>query len=249
MLEGKVALVTGGSRGIGKAICLDLAKNGATVIVGYHTNAEMAEEVVKTIQEQFGGQAEAVQLDIKDYHQIQTQIRDLIQRYKKIDVLVNNAGIAKESSIITDPTVDSWREVIEVNLIGTFYCIKAVSMYMLLNQSGSIINISSVAGLIGLEKGSSYSASKAGIIGLTKSLSKEFASYNVRVNAVAPGYTNQTGMVDQIADQNADQKVPLRRFAQPEEIARVVTFLASDQSSYITGQTIAVDGGLSMVSV
>jgi 3-oxoacyl-[acyl-carrier protein] reductase len=247
-LKGKVIFVTGGSSGIGKSIGLHLGRLGADVVIGYRSNEQAALEVVNTlISEQPDAVSTRFQLDIKNYEQVTSVVDKIINTYGKIDVLVNNAAVGVEGAVIPTNPVEDWVDVIETNLIGSFYCIKAVSLHMLLARKGSIINIASVAGLTGIERLSSYCASKAGLIGLTKSLSKEFAPYDVRVNAVAPGYTLDTGMIDRIDEdelQKIKERVPLGRFADPKEIAEVVSFLSSDRSSYINGQTLVVDGGL-----
>ncbi|PTM58844.1 SDR family NAD(P)-dependent oxidoreductase [Desmospora activa] len=247
-LEGKLILVTGGSSGIGKSICLQLGRLGANVIVGYKSNRQAAQDVVDELKSDRPDAVTAkFQLNIKDYEQVTSVVNEIIEKYGTIDVLVNNAAVGVEGAVIPTNPVEDWVDVIETNLIGAFYCIKAVSLHMLLAQKGSIINIASVAGISGIERLSSYCASKAGLIGLTKSLSKEFAPYKIRVNAVAPGYTLDTGMIERIDEmelQRIKERVPMGRFALPEEIAEVVSFLSSDHSSYINGQTLVVDGGL-----
>lgn len=247
LLTDKVAFVTGGSRGIGKEICKQFVRHGAKVVVGYHSNVEMAEELVQTLGKQYpGAKLMAKQIDVTDYRQVHQVITETVERFGQIDVLVNNAAIGIEGAVIPTNPMDDWVKVIETNLIGTLHCIKAASLHMLLAQSGSIVNVASIAGISGIERISSYCASKAGVIGLTKSLSKEYAPYKVRVNAVAPGYTEDTGMLYRIPEDQLKKikdRVPLQRFAHPEEIVDSVSFLASDQSSYITGQTLIVDGG------
>ncbi|OYD09625.1 SDR family NAD(P)-dependent oxidoreductase [Paludifilum halophilum] len=247
-LKEKLVLVTGGSSGIGKSICLHLGRLGADVIVGYKSNGQAAQNVVDQIKaDRPNAVAAKFRLNIKDYEQVTGVVNKIVDTYRKIDVLVNNAGIGVEGAVIPTNPIEDWVHVIETNLIGSFHCIKAVSLHMLLAQKGSIINIASVAGITGIERLSSYCASKAGLIGLTKSLSKEFAPYNVRVNAVAPGYTLDTGMIERIDEaelQQIKEQIPLGRFALPEEITEVVSFLSSDHSSYVNGQTWVVDGGL-----
>lgn len=245
-LKGKVILVTGGSGGIGRAVCLRLGELGATVVVGYRTNERAAQEITDRLNVSSHTSATKCKLDIKNYKQVAQALNRIVKTQGKIDILVNNAGIGVEGAVIPTNPVEDWVEVIETNLIGTFYCIKAASLHMLIARSGSIVNIASIAGITGVQGLSSYSASKAGLIGLTKSLSKEFAPYGVRVNAVAPGYTANTGMIDRISKEqlNSIQKdVPLGRLAQPNEIAETVAYLSSDGSSYITGHTLVVDGG------
>ncbi|QKI80913.1 3-oxoacyl-[acyl-carrier protein] reductase [Kroppenstedtia eburnea] len=247
MLTDKVALVTGGSRGIGKEICKQFVRHGGKVIIGYHSNQMMAEELLRSLEKEYP-QTElmAKQIDVTDYQQVHQVVTEIVDRFGQIDVLVNNAAIGIEGAVIPTNPMEDWVKVIETNLIGTLHCIKAVSLHMLLAQSGSIVNVTSIAGISGIERISSYCASKAGVIGLTRSLSKEYAPYNVRVNAVAPGYTEDTGMLYRIPEEQLKKikdRVPLQRFALPKEIVDSVSFLASDQSTYITGQTLVVDGG------
>lgn len=247
MLENKVALITGGSKGIGKAVCEHFSQLKAKVAVGYHTNREAAKELVDRINKEHPeSEAQAIHLDVSDYDSVHQAVERVAKKFGRIDVLVNNAGIGIEGAVIPTNPLEDWVKVIETNLIGSLHCIKAVSLHMLLEQRGSIINITSIAGISGIERISSYCASKAGVIGMTKSLSKEYAPYRVRVNAVAPGYTEDTGMLYRIPEEQLKQiqdRIPLKRFAQPQEIVEAVSFLASDRSSYITGQTLIVDGG------
>lgn len=240
-------MVTGGSSGIGSSICLRLGELGASVMVGYRTRGEPAGEVANRIVTEHGVEAEPCELDVRDYEQVTRIVNGIIKARGRIDILVNNAGVGVEGAVTPARPVEEWVDVIHTNLIGSFFCIKAVSLHMLLARKGSIVNVSSVAGMVGIPGLSSYSASKAGLIGLTKSLSKEFAPYKVRVNAVAPGYTSETGMVERIGEEDIcsiRERIPLRRLARRDEIAETVAYLSSDSTSYVTGQTLVVDGGL-----
>lgn len=187
-------------------------------------------------------------MDVRDYKSVEEVFSQIIKDYGTIDILVNNAAVSAERALAIN-SLDNWADILSTNIMGTINCIKAVSLHMLLERKGSITNISSVAGIKGLPKLSSYSASKAGIIGLTRSLSKEFASYNVRINVVAPGYIADTRMFNQIEEKDLleyKKQIDLNRFGQPEEIAKAVCFICSDDASYITGHTLVVDGGLSI---
>jgi 3-oxoacyl-[acyl-carrier protein] reductase len=244
-LEGKVALVTGSSRGIGRAIATELAVRGAKVVINYHSNPQAAEEVVKAIVEQ-GGSAVAVQADVSDFDAAQMLIKATIDNFGQIDILVNNAGTT-EDTLLMMMKEEQWDSVIDTNLKSVFNCCKAAARPMVRRkQGGRIINISSVSGLVGQAGQTNYAASKAGIIGFTKSLAKELGSRNITVNAVAPGFV-LTDLTADLSEDLVEQTlafIPLGRWGELEEIAHVVAFLASDQSSYITGQVIAVDGGI-----
>ena len=245
MLEGKVALVTGASRGIGRAIAEELAARGANVVVNYHSSAEAAEEVVRTIEEK-GGAAVAVQADVSDFAAAQGLVKSTIDAFGQIDILVNNAGTTHDTLLLMMKE-EQWDRVIDTNLKSVFNCCKAAARPMVRRkQGGRIINISSVSGIVGQAGQANYAASKAGIIGFTKSLAKEVGSRNITVNAVAPGFvlTDLTaGLPDELVQQSLEY-IPLRRWGELPEIANVVAFLASDQASYITGQVISVDGGI-----
>jgi 3-oxoacyl-[acyl-carrier protein] reductase len=245
LLEGKVALVTGSSRGIGCAIATELAVRGAKVVINYHSNPQAAEEVVKAIVEQ-GGSAVAVQADVSDFDAAQMLIKATIDNFGQIDILVNNAGTT-EDTLLMMMKEEQWDSVIDTNLKSVFNCCKAAARPMVRRkQGGRIINISSVSGLVGQAGQTNYAASKAGIIGFTKSLAKELGSRNITVNAVAPGFV-LTDLTADLSEDLVEQTlafIPLGRWGELEEIANVVAFLASDQSSYITGQVIAVDGGI-----
>ncbi|ROR27167.1 3-oxoacyl-[acyl-carrier-protein] reductase [Mobilisporobacter senegalensis] len=246
MLEGKIALVTGASRGIGRAIAITLANDKATVIVNYQGSKEKAEEVVNEIKEN-GGSAISYQCNISDFEACKTMISDIEKQFGHIDILVNNAGITRDN-LILKMSEEDFDNVIATNLKGSFNCIKHVSKNMLKQRSGRIINMSSVVGVTGNAGQANYSASKAGIIGMTKSLAREFASRGITVNAIAPGFI-ETEMTDVLSDNVKEQilsGIPLKRMGKVMDIAHTVAFLASENAGYITGQTIGVDGGMGM---
>lgn len=245
-LENKVAVVTGASRGIGRAIALELAARGAAVVVNYHRSAEAAQEVVEAIRQQ-GGRAEAFQADVSDFQQAQALIKFAIQTFGDLHILVNNAGITRDQVIMLMREED-WDEVIRVNLKSTFNCSKAAVRHMMRKRYGRIINITSVAGLMGNAGQTNYAASKAGQIGFTKALAREVAARNITVNAIAAGYI-ETDIWANVPEEIREQVlrlIPLGRKGEPEEIAYAVAFLASDQAAYITGQVLTVDGGMCM---
>lgn len=245
-LKGKTAIVTGGTRGIGRAIALELAGNGADVAFSYAKNVEKAKELEGEIS-RLGVKAFSVQSDVADFAQSKEMVNNAIKELGKVDVLVNNAGITRDK-ILMMMSEEDWRAVIDTNLNGVFNCTKAAVVPMMKQRSGSIINITSVSGLVGMAGQTNYSSSKAGIVGFTKALAKEVARRGVRVNAVAPGFI-KTDMVEAIEQKYLDEMlklVPLGRIGETEEVARVVAFLASDEASYITGQVITVDGGMAM---
>lgn len=246
MLENKVALVTGAAKGIGRAIALRLAEDKATVIVNYNGSKERAEEVVKMITD-MGGRAESYQCNVANDEACQTMLRDIIKKYGHLDILVNNAGITKDGLLMAMSEAD-FDNVIDTNLKGCFQMIRFASRRMMKQRYGRIINVSSVSGVAGNAGQANYSASKAGIIGLTKSAAKELASRGITCNAIAPGFV-KTEMTDVLSDEvkeNAKKQIPLGRFAEPEDIANAAVFLASDKASYITGQVLLVDGGMVM---
>ena len=247
LLEGKIAVVTGASRGIGRAIAEDLAANGAALIVNYNANAAAAEEVVAGIVEK-GGTAVAVQADVSDFAASQQLIKTTLDTYGQIDILVNNAGTTRDTLLLMMKEAQ-WDIVLDTNLKSVFNCCKAASRSMVRRKKGGrIINISSVSGIVGQPGQANYAASKAGIIGFSKSLAKELGSRNITVNAVAPGFvlTDLTADLSEELVQKALEFIPLGRWGELEEIANVVTFLASDKASYITGEVIQVDGGIAI---
>jgi 3-oxoacyl-[acyl-carrier protein] reductase len=247
LLEGKVALVTGASRGIGRAIAEELAAQGASVVVNYLSSPESAEEVVQEIVAQ-GGTAVAIQADVSDFASAQDLVKATIDTYGQIDILVNNAGTTQDTLLMMMKE-DQWDRVIDTNLKSVFNCCKAASRSMVRRkQGGRMINISSVSGIVGQAGQANYAASKAGIIGFTKSLAKELGSRNITVNAVAPGFvlTDLTADLPEDLVQKSLEYIPLGRWGELNEIANVVAFIASDQASYVTGQVIAVDGGIAM---
>lgn len=246
MLEGKVAVVTGASRGIGKAIALEMARNQATVIINYNGSRQRAEELLKTI-EQEGGSAEIYQCDVSDFNACGEFIQSVVKKYGHLDILVNNAGITRDG-LLMKMSEEDFDRVLETNLKGTFNCIRFCSRQMLKQKSGHIVNISSVSGVSGNVGQANYAASKAGVIGLTKAAAKELASRHITVNAIAPGFI-ETEMTDALNDNfkaEAVKQIPLGCFGKPEDVAHLALFLASEKAAYITGQVIQVDGGMVM---
>jgi len=245
MLNDCVAIVTGSGRGIGRAIALELALAGAKVVVNYAGRADKAEETVQLIHAA-GGESIAVQADVSQAADVDRLIKTTLDQFGKIDILVNNAGITRDSLLLRMKEAD-WDAVLATNLKGVFLCTKAVSKGMLKQRSGAIVNISSVVGLSGNAGQANYAAAKAGIIGFSKSIAKEFASRGIRVNVVAPGYIS-TDMTETLAEEGTQTEIlraiPLGRLGKPEDIAKVVRFLVSPDASYITGQTLCVDGGM-----
>ena len=244
MLKGKTAIVTGGSRGIGAAICKRFAEQGANIALLYAGNTQKAEETKAALQE-MGVRAEAYQCNVADAEQVAAVCKQIIKDFGGADILVNNAGITKDK-LVPMMKVPDFDSVVDTNLKGAFYMIKQLYPVFMKQKSGKIINISSVSGLMGNPGQTNYSASKAGLIGLTKSVAKELASRNVNCNAIAPGFV-ATDMTENLSENNAlVDHIPMKRFAQPEDIANLALFLASDQSDYITGEVIRIDGGLAM---
>ncbi len=245
-LQGEIALVTGASRGIGKSIALALAKAGAEVVVNYVANKEKAESVCHEI-EKSGGKALALKFDVGNPTDIESAIEGLLKEKKRIGILVNNAGIAHDG-LMMRYALEDWDRVVNTNLRGAFLVSQAVIRPMMKERKGSIVHVSSIVGVIGNPGQAAYCAAKAGLIGLTKSMAKEFASRNIRVNAVAPDYID-TDMTDDLTPELKEamlKVVPLGRTGTPEEIASAVLYLASPASSYVTGQTLIVDGGMGM---
>ena len=244
MLEGKTVIVTGAAKGIGKAIAIAFAKEGCNIVLNYHSS--VSDETVKEIEEQ-GVKCMPVQGDVSDFDFAKNLIRDVKKEFGSIDVLVNNAGITKDT-LLMRMSEEQWDAVINVNLKSVFNFTKAVSAVMLRQKSGSIISMSSVVGVSGNAGQANYAASKAGIIGFTKSVAKELGSRNIRANAVAPGFiiTDMTAQLSEDVRKEWAAKIPLKRGGTPEDIAKVCVFLASDLSAYVTGQTIHVCGGMNM---
>ena len=246
MLDKKVALVTGASRGIGREIALTLAAQGNFVVVNYNGSEARAKEVVETIEKN-GGQAAAYQCSVSNFNACQEMIQNIIKEYGRLDILVNNAGITRDNLIMRMKEED-FDAVSNTNLMGTFNTIRHTARQMLKQKSGKIINISSVSGILGNAGQANYAASKAGVIGLTKTMARELASRGITVNAVAPGFvdTEMTEVLSDDVKEAACRQIPLGRFGKTKDIAEMVAFLASDKADYITGQVISVDGGMCM---
>lgn len=246
MLKDKVAIVTGGTRGIGRAIALKLADNGANIVINYRNSDKEAEEL-KAILEEKGVKVLTVKCDISNFEDSKNIMDKCKEVFGKIDILVNNAGITKDTLIMRMKEED-FDNVIDVNLKGTFNCAKHASAIMLKQRFGKIINMTSVVGIAGNAGQVNYAASKAGVIGLTKSLAKELGSRGITVNAVAPGFinTDMTASLSEKVKEEASKNIPLKRLGDPEDVANLVGFLASDAANYITGQVINVDGGMVM---
>jgi 3-oxoacyl-[acyl-carrier protein] reductase len=246
MLSGQVALVTGASRGIGRAIALSLAESGADVVVNYAGSESAAEEVVQLIRA-MGRKAEKIQAHVGNAEQTEQMVKATVEQFGKIDILVNNAGITRDN-LIMRMKEEEFDDVINTNLKGVFNCTKAVTRPMMKQRSGTIINISSVVGVLGNPGQANYVAAKAGVIGLTKSTARELASRNITVNCIAPGFI-ETEMTDKLTEETKAamlQQIPLARLGSPNDIAKVVLFLTSNGAAYMTGQTIHVDGGMYM---
>lgn len=242
----KVALVTGGSRGIGRAIAQTLAKRGATVVISYAGNEAAATETVKSIVDA-GGKAKAIRFDVADSEACGKAVDDVMKEFSRLDILVNNAGVAIDGLLMRFKDED-WDKTLDTNLKGAFSLMRAVSRPMMKQKGGSIVNVSSIVGEMGNAGQAAYSASKAGLIGLTKSIARELASRNIRVNCVTPGFitTDMTaGLNDELKKKMADA-IPLSRIGNAEEVANAVAFLASDHASYITGEVLKVNGGMYM---
>ncbi|HLR01602.1 MAG TPA: 3-oxoacyl-[acyl-carrier-protein] reductase [Virgibacillus sp.] len=246
MLKGKNALVTGASRGIGKAIALELGSKGVHIAVNFAGNEAKAQEVVDELKK-MGVNAFKVQADVSDESQVKDMVKTVIKTFGSLDILVNNAGITKDNLLMRMKEAE-FDQVIDTNLKGAFLCMKTVARQMMRQKSGRIINVASIVGVSGNPGQANYVAAKAGVIGMTKSVAQEFASRNILVNAVAPGFIS-TDMTDALNDEQKEailKLIPLARLGQPEDVANVVRFLASDDAKYITGQTIHIDGGMVM---
>lgn len=244
MLSGKCAVITGAGRGIGKAIALKLAEEGASIVINYRSSEKEAHELVVAIERK-GGKALAVKADVSKFDEAENLLKAAKESFGSVDILVNNAGITKDNLILRMKEED-FDMVIATNLKGCFNCIKHASPIMLKQKSGKIINISSIVGIVGNAGQSNYAASKAGVIGLTKSMAKELGSRGITVNAVAPGYidTDMTEVLSQKVKYMILDNIPLKRMGNTEDVANLVAFLASDKAAYITGQVIHVDGGM-----
>lgn len=245
-LEGKSALVTGASRGIGREIALELAKQGADVAVNFSGSEAKANEVVAEI-EALGRKSFAIKCDVSNAAEVTTMVKEAIEQFGKLDILVNNAGITRDN-LLMRMKEEEWDDVININLKGVFLCTKAVTRQMMKQRQGRIINIASIVGVSGNPGQANYVAAKAGVIGLTKTTAKELSSRNITVNAIAPGFIS-TDMTDKLTDEVKSEmlkQIPLARFGEPKDIAKVVAFLASNDSAYMTGQTLHIDGGMVM---
>ncbi|WP_294514459.1 3-oxoacyl-[acyl-carrier-protein] reductase [uncultured Intestinimonas sp.] len=245
-LQGKCALVTGGSRGIGRAVCLELARQGAWVAVNYAGNAAAAEETVQAC-EALGVEAFAIQADVADAAACEAMVKEVLSRFGRLDILVNNAGVTRDGLMPMMKEAD-WDAVLDTNLKGAFHCMKAVYRPMMKQKYGRIVNLSSIVGLRGNAGQANYAASKAGLIGLTKSMAKELAARNVTVNAVAPGFidTDMTAALPEKAREAMLTTIPMGRLGQAEDVAKAVAFFAGDESAYVTGQVLCVDGGMAV---
>lgn len=246
MLQGKIALVTGASRGIGRAIALELASKGAHVVVNYAGSESKAQSVVEEIH-QMGSKSFKFQADVANETDVKSMVKETINQFGSIDILVNNAGITKDNLLMRMKEAE-FDQVINTNLKGCFICMKSVTRQMMKQRSGRIINIASIVGVSGNPGQANYVAAKAGVIGLTKSTAQELATRNILVNAVAPGFisTDMTDALNETQKEAILQMIPLSKLGKPEDVANVVRFLASDDANYITGQTIHIDGGMVM---
>ncbi|WP_210469434.1 3-oxoacyl-[acyl-carrier-protein] reductase [Sporosarcina sp. 6E9] len=244
--EGKAAIVTGASRGIGREIALNLANEGARVVVNYSGSKDKADEVVEIIKNA-GGEAFAIQADVSNSESVKNMIDETIATFGSIDILVNNAGITRDN-LLMRMKEDEWDDVISINLKGVFLCTKGVTRQMMRQRAGKIVNVASIVGVSGNPGQANYVAAKAGVIGLTKTTAKELATRNINVNAVAPGFitTDMTETLSEDVQKQMLANIPLGKLGSPENVAKTVLFLLSDDAAYITGQTIHVDGGMVM---
>ena len=242
-LSGQVAMVTGASRGLGKAVAIELARNGAKVAC-VARDAQKLEETVSEIT-QAGGEADALACDVKDRSSVSKLVDDIVEKWERLDILVNNAGITRDT-LLPGMSDEDWDDVILTNLTGAFLFSRAVSLHMMRARYGRIINMSSVSGVMGTAGQTNYSASKAGLMGLTRSLSRELAGRKVTINAVAPGYieSDMTKTLGDVVIQEAKKRIPAKRLGTPEDVAAVVLYQASPAASYVTGQVLVVDGGM-----
>ena len=246
MLNGKVAIITGSARGIGKAIAEEYAKNGAKVVIS-DILQELADETAKELQEKYNIETLAIKADVSKMEEVETLVKNTIEKFGSIDIIVNNAGITRDN-LIMRMSEDEWNLVIDINLKGVFNCIKAVTRPMMKQRAGKIINITSVVGQMGNAGQINYSASKAGVIGMTKTSAKELGSRGIKVNAIAPGFI-VSEMTEKLSDQAKDSLIaliPAKKLGQPSDVANAAVFLASNKADYITGQVINVDGGMVM---
>ncbi|MED1202108.1 3-oxoacyl-[acyl-carrier-protein] reductase [Heyndrickxia acidicola] len=245
-LEGKVAIVTGASRGIGREIAIQFAREGADVVVNFAGSEAKANEVVQEIME-LGRQAIAVQCNVGNAEDVQNMIKETIDHFGKVDILVNNAGITRDN-LLMRMKEDEWDDVINTNLKGVFLCTKAVTRQMMKQRSGKIINVASIVAISGNPGQANYVAAKSGVIGLTKTTAKELSTRGITVNAIAPGFitTDMTGELTEEIQSEMLKQIPLGRFGNPEDVAKVAVFLASNDANYMTGQTLHVDGGMVM---
>jgi 3-oxoacyl-[acyl-carrier protein] reductase len=244
MLKGRTAVVTGATRGIGRAIALRLAQEGANIAFNYSSSEDLSRSLIKEISD-LGVEAKGYKTDVREFSQVQDMKKNISEHFKKIDILINNAGITRDGALAL-MSVDHWKDVMDTNLNGMFNVTKVFMVDFIKQRQGDIVNISSFSGIHGNARQTNYSASKAGMIGFTKALAREVAGYNIRVNAVAPGFI-ETDMVSQLKDDvknKALEMIPLKRFGKPEEVAHTVNFLLSPSGQYITGQVIPIDGGL-----
>jgi 3-oxoacyl-[acyl-carrier protein] reductase len=246
-LKDKTVMISGAARGIGRAIAVELAREGANISFSFKKSGEEAKALEKDIRD-VGSSAQAFQVEIKDFDAVKSWVEKTKEAFGTVDVVINNAGIIRDKALaLMDP--EDWHDVINTNLDGTFNLTRATIISLMKQKSGTIINITSVSGIVGVPRQTNYSASKAGIIGFTRSLAKEVAPYNIKVNAIAPGFI-ETDMLNDLKEEylaELTKQIPFKRLGSPQDVAKAVKFLVSEDANYITGQTIAIDGGMSMV--